>query len=173
MKIDIAQLEELRFKTNSYFKNFEKHTKHKCTLYEKNIELIIVIGDLMTVYTSKLNFWDFDTNTKYRDLAIALWSQCLIFIHYIKGEETYEYCEYNPNNIYENIAYENIAIPELVCSILDVNFDDIDARIFKLIILGFKLGFTWEEMYNATLNKLNSLNVILENRMEDNKNGKI
>lgn len=159
-KINVDQLEHLRISVNVYLLLVEDKLGREVKPDEIEVALGVELGKFLNHFPKEFKFWRFG-NMKEVDKKAALdeLADCINFMNMLQGNM--KYCssilygsidkELNIYNYYKLILSE------------DTSFS---FRMSLIINLGFKFGFTWEEIYEATLNKIAIINERLNNETE-------
>lgn len=125
-------------------------------LENMKIALFVELGELMNELPTKFKHWK-SSAVDNREKALVEYVDCLHFALSV----TYHQNLYNTNDMmkkwhdYEELSKEadEYAITEILENIVTSRL----TKLHHLLILGNKLGFTWEEIYNAYIakNKVN------------------
>lgn len=114
-------------------------------LENMKIALFVELGELMNEFPTKFKHWK-SSAVDNREKGLVEYVDCL---HFALSLANYSKCSVALLN-YKIEANYNYTISENVYEILDqINVNYYRGMLYELFALGNKLGFTWEEIYDA------------------------
>ena len=168
-KINVNQLDHLRVSANVYLLLVEAKIVRNIYPSECETGLMVELAEFLSHFPKEFKFWRF---CEFKELdkkaALEELSDCINFMNFIAGNYSYLNDKIDPENY---IDINNATIHDIRKLILDSEYN-LNARMSALIFLGFKFGFTWDEIYEATLNKIAIINERLNNETDEDTYGR-
>lgn len=149
--VSIDELEQLRIKANIYRLLIEDKIDRDVTADEFELALTVKLGELLSQFPNEVKFWRFVFEPVDRKVALSKLADCIILMSMMQGNE-----KYTENINLLNNTLANLSLLEFNNLILNHTYPraQVESRMQLLILLGFKLGFNWEGIYEATIEKL-------------------
>lgn len=120
---------------------------------EVMVALIVELGELMNEFPTKFKYWKDTAKDNYQK-GLVEYVDCL---HFALSLTNYIVCEdldfYTSKSYIKNIAYSKKINRCLDLSGILAKIIDIDFCLPYLMTLGKELGFTWDEIYRAYIEK--------------------
>lgn len=157
MKINLEQLNEMiemQRQLDEYIMD-KQGVEYDTHIAEKiSLALFVELGELFNELPSGFKYWK-PNAVDNRDKALVEYVDCLHFamsLHYYKDDEiatdNLKMFEHNNTNLYENISniMDSLFHIDPYCNIYT-------SLLEGILLLGSRLGFTWEEIYKTYIKK--------------------
>lgn len=156
MLVDGKQLNELIDSIKDWMIRIESNIGRKIKEEDINIPLIVELGELMNNNESKFKFWKKNCKDN-KEQSLEEFADCLNFLL------MYFVCK--DSNITSKVTLEGPTLQDInYCINCIIKHQSSFTKLMYLFSLGSLLGFTWEEVYEATKNKIE----IINKRIDDN-----
>lgn len=121
---------------------------------EVMVALIVELGELMNEFPTKFKYWKDTAKDNYQK-GLVEYVDCLHFALSLTNYMTSEDIEsYTDEKYIESITYSNITNRKYDLSDILVQIIDIEELCLPyLMMLGKKLGFSWDEIYKTYIEK--------------------
>lgn len=163
MNINFEELKELYIDFDEYLRKVEKINGIIVTYEDQRIPLFVELGELLNEFPTKFKYWRQSAKDN-RDSGLEEFADCLNIIFGMMSFSDLKSIKMNLDIMTEIFIKDNNDIYYNIYSIIDISYKrNPISQFYNLIAIGYKLGFTWEEVYTATKNKIKIINERLDN----------
>ena len=163
MNINFEELKELYIDFDEYLRKVEKINGIIVTYEDQRIPLFVELGELLNEFPTKFKYWRQSAKDN-RDNGLEEFADCLNIIFGMMSFSDLKSIKMNLDIMTEIFIKDNNDIYYNIYSIIDISYKrNPISQFYNLIAIGYKLGFTWEEIYNASKNKIKIINERLDN----------
>ena len=163
MNINFEELKELYIDFDEYLRKVEKINGIIVTYEDQRIPLFVELGELLNEFPTKFKYWRQSAKDN-RDNGLEEFADCLNIILGMMSFSDLKSIKMNLDIMTEIFIKDNNDIYYNIYSIIDISYKrNPISQFYNLIAIGYKLGFTWEEIYKASKNKIKIINERLDN----------
>lgn len=163
MNINFEELKELYIDFDEYLRKVEKINGIIVTYEDQRIPLFVELGELLNEFPTKFKYWRQSAKDN-RDNGLEEFADCLNIIFGMMSFSDLKSIKMNLDIMTEIFIKDNNDIYYNIYSIIDISYKrNPISQFYNLIAIGYKLGFTWEEIYIATKNKIKIIDERLDN----------
>lgn len=163
MNINFEELKELYIDFDEYLRKVEKINGIIVTYEDQRIPLFVELGELLNEFPTKFKYWRQSAKDN-RDNGLEEFADCLNIIFGMMSFSDLKSIKMNLDIMTEIFIKDNNDIYYNIYSIIDISYKrNPISQFYNLIAIGYKLGFTWEEIYKASKNKIKIINERLDN----------
>lgn len=163
MDINFKELKELYIDFDEYLRKVEKINGIIVTYEDQRIPLFVELGELLNEFPTKFKYWRQSAKDN-RDNGLEEFADCLNIIFGMMSFSDLKSIKMNLDIMTEIFIKDNNDIYYNIYSIIDISYKrNPISQFYNLIAIGYKLGFTWEEIYKASKNKIKIINERLDN----------
>ena len=162
MNINFEELKELYIDFDEYLRKVEKINGIIVTYEDQRIPLFVELGELLNKFPTKFKYWRQSAKDN-RDNGLEEFADCLNFIFAEMSFSDLKSIKMNLDIMTEIFIKDNNDIYYNIYSIIVSCKRNPISQFYNLIAIGYKLGFTWEEIYKASKNKIKIINERLDN----------
>lgn len=163
MDINFKELKELYIDFDEYLRKVEKINDIIVTYEDQRIPLFVELGELLNEFPTKFKYWRQSAKDN-RDNGLEEFADCLNIIFGMMSFSDLKSIKMNLDIMTEIFIKDNNDIYYNIYSIIDISYKrNPISQFYNLIAIGYKLGFTWEEIYKASKNKIKIINERLDN----------
>lgn len=162
MNINIEQLEEIYSNYKEYIKRVEKIKGIKIHKNQQIIPLLVELGELLNEFPSIFKYWR-QSSVDNKEKGLEEFADCLNFVFAQMDDYDMEYIkEYS--SFMDGIKNSTSTIYCNICNLCNnlSSAQNSISQFYELMEIGYKLGFTWKEIYKASKDK----NKIINERLE-------
>lgn len=165
MNINFIELEELLLEYTEYSNKVEKIIGRKITKRDQILPLFVELGELLNEYPTMFKFWRQSAKDN-RSNGLEEFADCLNFIFGAMSINDLNIIKDNLDSMHDSvITNENTDIIYNFYTILDNAYkeENIVSQFYNLMAIGYKLNYTWNDIYKASKNKIKIINERLDN----------
>lgn len=163
MNINFEELKELYIDFDEYLRKVEKINGIIVTYEDQRIPLFVELGELLNEFPTNFKYWRQSAKDN-RDSGLEEFADCLNIIFGMMSFSDLKSIKMNLDIMTEIFIKDNNDIYYNIYSIIDISYKrNPISQFYNLIAIGYKLGFTWEEIYKASKNKIKIINERLDN----------
>lgn len=163
MNINFEELKELYIDFDEYLRKVEKINGIIVTYEDQRIPLFVELGELLNEFPTKFKYWRQSAKDN-RDNGLEEFADCLNIIFGMMSFSDLKSIKMNLDIMTEIFIKDNNDIYYNIYSIINISYKrNPISQFYNLIAIGYKLGFTWEEIYKASKNKIKIINERLDN----------
>ena len=154
MNINFEELKELYIDFDEYLRKVEKINGIIVTYEDQRIPLFVELGELLNEFPTKFKYWRQSAKDN-RDNGLEEFADCLNIIFGMMSFSDLKSIKMNLDIMTEIFIKDNNDIYYNIYSIINISYKrNPISQFYNLIAIGYKLGFTWEEIYKASKNKI-------------------